>query len=216
VRPLARESTDGCRARRPPFPLAGVAVLACLLVSAPASAEPLSPAPPSTSGRAKIRPAPGHLFAVCPVDRPHHFIDDFGDARYFGGYHSHTGIDIMAPGGTPVRAPFSGFARTTSNPAGGLGVYVEGRKGFVYNAHLSRRGKLGKVRAGAIVGYVGNSGNAQGSSPHNHFEWHPKGGPAVNPFDLLKAACATKPKPDTNESDRRSGRRLRYLRMRLA
>jgi murein DD-endopeptidase MepM/ murein hydrolase activator NlpD len=192
-------------------------VLACLLLAVPAGAfaEPLNPAAPRDEARrAPMKAAPGPLFAVCPVGRPHRFIDDFGDARYFGGYHRHTGIDIMAPHGTPIRAPFDGFARTTSNPAGGLGVYVEGRKGFVYNAHLSRLGKLGKVRAGTVVGYVGNSGNAQGSSPHNHFEWHPKGGPAVNPFGLLKTSCAAKTGPSDRE--RRLGRRLRFLRIRQA
>ena len=34
---------------------------------------------------AKARPKP--LFAFCPVDRPRHYVDDFGDARYFGGFH---------------------------------------------------------------------------------------------------------------------------------
>jgi murein DD-endopeptidase MepM/ murein hydrolase activator NlpD len=150
---------------------------------------------------------------VCPVDRPRRFTDSFGDARYFGGYHRHTGIDIMAPFGTPVRAPFSGFARTTSNPAGGLGVYVEGRKGFVYNAHLARLGKRGRVRTGTVVGYVGNSGNARGGSPHNHFEWHPKGGPAVNPYRLLVKACPPKPKRAPAVRRPRPGR-FHYLRTR--
>lgn len=192
-------------------------MFACLLlaVSTTASAEPLNPAGPrETAGRPAVKRARGPLLAVCPVDRPHRFTDNFGDARYFGGYHRHTGIDIMAPHGTPVRAPFDGFARTTSSAAGGLGVYVEGRKGFVYNAHLSRLGKQGRVRAGTVVGYVGNSGNARGSSPHNHFEWHPKGGAAVNPFRLLKVACAARPKP--KERDPRLGLRLRYLRTRQA
>ncbi len=151
---------------------------------------------------------------MCPVDRPRRFIEDFGDARYGGGFHRHDGIDIMAPNGTPIRAPFNGIARATSNSAGGLGVYVHGRRGFVYNAHLSRLGKRGRVAAGTVVGYVGSSGNASGGSPHDHFEWHPKGGPAVNPFGLLKAACSGKPEPAAARQQRRG--RLHYLRMRLS
>jgi murein DD-endopeptidase MepM/ murein hydrolase activator NlpD len=132
---------------------------------------------------------PGPLFEVCPVDRPRKYVDDFGDARYSGGYHRHEGIDIFAPYGTPIRAPFAGKAETSTNWAGGLQLYVHGGKGFVFVGHLSEVGKLAHVHAGDVIGYVGTSGNAQGGSPHAHFEWHPDGGPAVNPFRLLNQAC---------------------------
>jgi len=135
------------------------------------------------------------VFEVCPVNRPHRYIDDFGHARYGGGYHPHEGIDVFARAGTPIRAPFDGKATTSTSSAGGIQVYVYGKQGFVFNSHLSRVGKMGKVRAGAIVGFVGNSGNAYGGSPHDHFEWHPGDGPAVNPFRMLKAACRARP-PD--------------------
>ena len=95
----------------------------------------------------------------------------------------------MAPYGTPVRAPFPGVATTSSSYLGGLGVYVHGEKGFVFNAHLSRFGKLGRVKAGDIIGYVGNTGNARYTSPHNHFEWHPGGGSAVDPYGYLNEVC---------------------------
>jgi murein DD-endopeptidase MepM/ murein hydrolase activator NlpD len=134
-------------------------------------------------------PRPPGPLALCPVDRPRHYVDDFGDARYAGGYHRHEGIDIMAPFETPIRAPFDGRADSSTSWAGGLQVYVYGRAGFVFNAHLTRAGQMGKVEAGTIVGYVGNTGDAQGGSPHDHFEWHPKGGPAVDPFRLLNRVC---------------------------
>jgi murein DD-endopeptidase MepM/ murein hydrolase activator NlpD len=125
-------------------------------------------------------------FGVCPVDRPHHFIDDFGLAR---SGHRHQGIDIHAPSGTPIRAPFDGRAEDASNSVGGLAVNVAGADGFVYNAHLSRLGQLGRVHEGDIVGYVGASGNARGTTPHDHFEWHPNGGPAIDSFEFLMLVC---------------------------
>ena len=128
-------------------------------------------------------------FLVCPVDRPRHYIDDFGDARWVGGFHRHQGIDIMAPRGTPIRAPFDGRVESSDNWMGGIQLYVYGKKGFVFNGHLDRLGKTGKVHAGDIVGYVGNSGDARGGSTHDHFEWHPGGGPAVDSFALLNQAC---------------------------
>jgi peptidoglycan LD-endopeptidase LytH len=129
------------------------------------------------------------IFQVCPVDEPHAYSDDFGAPRYTGGYHPHQGNDIFAPYGTPIRAPFPGTAEDATNEIGGLAVKVFGDKGWVYNAHLSGFAALGPVEAGDIVGFVGNSGNALGTSPHDHFEWHPGGGDAVNPFPYLNAVC---------------------------
>lgn len=130
---------------------------------------------------------------VCPVGRPFHFIDDFGAIRTVGGFHRHEGIDIFAARGTPVRAPFGGVATDTTNWVGGLAVTVTGAAGFVYEAHLERIGRLGRVRAGDVVGYVGNSGDAAWGPTHDHFEWHPGAGPAVDPYELLKGACETRP-----------------------
>jgi murein DD-endopeptidase MepM/ murein hydrolase activator NlpD len=132
---------------------------------------------------------PKRTFVVCPVDRPHHYVDDFGAARWVGGFHRHQGIDIFAARGTPIRAPFDGRVETSANWMGGIQLYVYGKKGFVFNGHLDRVAKTGKVKAGDIVGTVGNSGDAQGGSTHDHFEWHPNGGPAVDSFRLLNQAC---------------------------
>jgi murein DD-endopeptidase MepM/ murein hydrolase activator NlpD len=129
------------------------------------------------------------VFLVCPVDPPRSYSDDFGVVRTSGGYHLHMGNDILAPLGTPVRAPFPGTAEVSSNGPGGLAVKVFGAEGFVYNAHLSAFGTLGSVEAGTVIGYVGNTGNAAGGSTHDHFEWHPGGGDAVDPYPYLNLVC---------------------------
>ncbi len=151
----------------------------------------------------------GGVFRVCPVDQPRAVYDGFGAPRYGGGYHPHAGVDIIAPSGTPIRAPFDGTARSSSNGLGGLTVYVYGAQGWVYNAHLSAYSERsnGPVRAGDVIGYVGQTGDT--STDHNHFEWHPYstptdwpaspygysvipssyGPPAVNPYPLLQQVC---------------------------
>ncbi|MFN2589764.1 MAG: M23 family metallopeptidase, partial [Actinomycetota bacterium] len=128
-------------------------------------------------------------FSVCPIRGRGYFADDFGAPRYAGGYHPHAGNDIFAPMGTPIVAPFDGVAVRSPNALGGLAVKVLGQFGYVYNAHLSGYGKTGPVKTDEIIGYVGNTGDALGGPPHNHFEWHPVGGPAVNPFPYLRDVC---------------------------
>lgn len=132
-------------------------------------------------------PSGGGPFQVCPVDPPRAYSDTFGAPR--SGGRTHQGTDIMAPYGTPIRATFSGTASNASNELGGIAVYVNGSGGFTYNAHMSSIGQLGSVQAGDIIGYVGTSGNANGTSPHNHFEWHPGNGGAVNPYYYLNQVC---------------------------
>jgi murein DD-endopeptidase MepM/ murein hydrolase activator NlpD len=127
---------------------------------------------------------------TCPVHGRGFFSNDFGAPRYAGGYHPHQGNDVFATQGTPIVSPFDGTAVTTPNLLGGLAVTVYGAAGYVYNAHLSAYGKLGPVRAGEVVGFVGNTGDAAGGPPHDHFEFHPNNGPAVNPYPYLVAACA--------------------------
>jgi murein DD-endopeptidase MepM/ murein hydrolase activator NlpD len=128
-------------------------------------------------------------FYICPVQGKGFFSDDFGAPRYAGGFHLHQGNDIFAPRGTPIVAPFDGTATVSSNSLGGLAVKVYGSHGYVYNAHLVQYGKLGAVKAGTVIGYVGNTGDALGGPWHDHFEWHPGNGPAIDPYPFLKAVC---------------------------
>jgi murein DD-endopeptidase MepM/ murein hydrolase activator NlpD len=134
----------------------------------------------------EIRP-----FSVCPLAGPHAIADDFGIMVHHppkqGGDHIHQGNDIYAAMGVPIVAPFDGEAVTASNHIGGLAVEVFGEFGYVYNAHLSAFGQLGSVQAGDVIGYVGATGNAGG--PHDHFEWHPENGRAVDPHEFLMMVC---------------------------
>jgi peptidoglycan LD-endopeptidase LytH len=130
----------------------------------------------------------GGPLLVCPVEPPYGYSSSFGAPR--PGGRTHQGNDIFAPMGNAIYAPFSGTAVDASNwPLGGYAVKVYGSQGYVYNAHLSAIGELGAVLVGDIIGYVGNTGNATGISPHDHFEWHPGNGPAVDPYPYLQAVC---------------------------
>ena len=99
----------------------------------------------------------------------------------------HHGNDISSPSGTPIVAPFDGTAVAGRSDLGGLSVNVYNDLGHVYNAHLASYGSLGSVKAGTVIGYVGTTGDA--TAPHDHFEWHPGDGPAVDPNEYLAAVC---------------------------
>ena len=157
--------------------------------------------------KAQLAPTSSNgVFKVCPVAQPRSFGDGFGAPRFSGGFHLHAGVDIAAPTGTPIFAPFDGVARSSYNGLGGDAVYVTGAAGFVYNAHLSAysANSNGSVQAGEVIGYVGTSGDAMGGIPHDHFEYHPNVIPsswpassygysviddAINPYPLLAEAC---------------------------
>jgi murein DD-endopeptidase MepM/ murein hydrolase activator NlpD len=129
------------------------------------------------------------VFKTCPVSGPNTVNNDFGVLVQMPGVpvHIHEGNDITANTGTPIVAPFDGTAVVSPNVLGGLAVKVYGSAGYVYNAHLESYGHLGTVRAGEVIGYVGSTGDASG--PHDHFEWHPGNGSAVDPNPLLSVVC---------------------------
>ena len=130
-------------------------------------------------------PNPNGALQVCPVAGPNSFVDSFGWPRVG---HTHQGIDLISPFGTPVVAAHPGSASFSSSSSGGLQAYVHGSGGYTFYAHLSSYGTSGSVGAGTVIGYVGSTGNA-GNTNHLHFEWHPGGGAAVNPYQALLAVC---------------------------
>ena len=129
------------------------------------------------------------ILQTCPVSGSVLISDDFGAivSKPDVPTHVHQGNDMTAPTGTPIVAPFAGIATAVPNGLGGLAVRVTGELGYVYNAHLSAYGRLGTVRRGTVIGYVGSTGDAGG--PHDHFEWHPGGGVAVDPHPYLLFSC---------------------------
>ncbi|HEX2266834.1 MAG TPA: M23 family metallopeptidase, partial [Actinomycetota bacterium] len=96
-------------------------------------------------------------FVICPVQAEGFFSNDFGAPRFTGGYHPHQGNDIFADLGSPIVAPFDGRAVVATNRIGGLAVKVFGEEGYVYNAHLIHIQRVGPVKAGTVIGHVGNT-----------------------------------------------------------
>ena len=126
-------------------------------------------------------------FPVAGVARYSH---DWWFPRFGPGWRLHMGTDIFAAMGTPVRAPSDGRVRLSNGGLGGIAVYVVEPNGtFWYLAHLAGIAEGisegTSVTVGQVVGFVGDSGNARGGSPHVHAEYHPRGGAAVDPKGIL-------------------------------
>ena len=175
-----------------------VGMLVSLALALAAGASAANPAPKKTG-------VPTLLF---PVAGAATYTDDFGEPR--GGL-KHEGNDLMAAKRTPAIAVENGKVKfwTTSANAGCM-LYLYGDSGTTYlYIHLNNdltlkndnRGKCvagtayakglkdgARVTAGQQVGYVGDSGDANGIASHLHFEVHPNGGSAVDPYPYLQAA----------------------------
>ena len=127
----------------------------------------------------------------CPVGGANGFIDSWGFPR--SGGRRHQGVDMFAEHGTPLLAVGDGVVRRVySNRLGGLSIdFVDGDGNRYYYAHLSAASATSgqRVRAGQVIGAVGQSGNARGTPPHLHWQFHPGGGAPVNPYPLARTLC---------------------------
>lgn len=124
---------------------------------------------------------------VCPVVGGSAWGDTWGAPR--SGGRRHQGVDMIAPVGTPLQAVVGGQMEHRVNTLGGLTLSIRGDNGHrYYYAHLvGYEGAPGRVEAGQVIGYVGDTGNAYGT-PHLHFEIRPNGGIPVNPTPSVSAA----------------------------
>ena len=184
-----------------------VLAAALLALAAPAQAQQmamLSAFPVLSAMRAPSRDATAELRArnlLIPVQGIHRsqLHDTFRDAR--SGGREHDAIDIHAPLGTPVLATTDGvIIKLHQGARGGNSLYQLDDDGHTryYYAHLSRyaegMGEGVRVHRGDVIGYVGDTGNAQPGDYHLHFSiaiLHDRArwwtGDNLNPFDILHA-----------------------------
>ncbi len=135
-------------------------------------------------------------------------IQSFFGAPRDGGRRVHHGVDIFAQRGTPVLAAVSGpVTRTGDTPRGGLHVWQRGDHGRrLYYAHLDdilvTSGDF--VKAGQIIGTVGNTGNARWTPPHLHFGVYQRFSGPTDPLPLLSGNTLRSPgaMPDELTSSR--------------
>ena len=129
---------------------------------------------------------------ICPQEEPMWFRNDWGNPR--SGGRTHKGTDIFGAKGRDLYAVTGGSLRTRTGGLGGTALWLYGNDGHAYYyAHLSGWAPGistgSRVSQGQIIGYVGNTGNAVGGAHHTHFEIHPNGGAAINPYWTLIQVC---------------------------
>jgi murein DD-endopeptidase MepM/ murein hydrolase activator NlpD len=129
---------------------------------------------------------------VFPMQGGCGFTDTWHDPR--SGGRLHEGVDIIGAKGLAIYATNDGVISrmSTGGALGGNAIYVKIPNGtYFYYAHLDSfaPGMAAgvPVKAGQIIGYNGSTGT---TTPHLHFEVHPFGGPAVNPYQFVKAVDA--------------------------
>ncbi|HEX9530976.1 MAG TPA: M23 family metallopeptidase [Acidimicrobiales bacterium] len=143
---------------------------------------------------------------VFPVLGPHKLDRNFGEPRNLGTpyFHLHQGDDVEAPQNAPLVAVVRGaIVNISSSALGGNGLWIQGSDGTkYYYAHLAGYAPdmtVGQiVEAGQLVGFVGSTGDATG--PHLHFEVHPNGGPAIDPWSLLDAIDVIQAETQTSDA----------------
>lgn len=139
-----------------------------------------------------------------PVDGPHSFINDFTQSR---GDHMHAATDILAEKMTPIVSVSDGVITflPIPEPSWGYAIYIKGDDGYSYhylhinndtpgtddgngglaNAYAPGIERGARVTRGQLIGWVGDSGNAEWIASHLHFEIEDAQGNRVNPYFSL-------------------------------
>ncbi len=130
---------------------------------------------------------PGYAF---PVAGKHNFTDTFGAPR--SDVPVHIGNDVFSAFGTPVVAVADGrLYRVGTRTISGNRLWLRDHAGNRYfYAHISDFAAAAyngaDVHAGEVIGFVGNTGDAEPTPPHLHFEVHMPDGQVVDPFPYLQ------------------------------
>ncbi len=148
----------------------------------------------ATALKLNIVSPPVVLLDVFPVQGLCAFVDTWHAPR--GSDRQHLGVDIIAPQGQLLYAAADGvIGKVTQDGPGKISgnalrlVKADGT--YFFYAHMKSfaagivEGSV--VKAGQVIGLVGMTGTG---SPHLHFEVHPGGGEAVNPYPVVKAVDA--------------------------
>ena len=141
------------------------------------------PASAPSSRARRCRPARGRAPSL---------LDDFGQPR--SGGRTHQGNDMLAPSGPPWSPRSRGRSQATSNSLGGLSAFVYGDRGdMTYYAHLYGYSGIASgshvSRRHPVSATSAPRATPPGGPPHLHFEYHPGGGGAVDPYPYLNAVC---------------------------
>jgi hypothetical protein len=183
-----------------------MAVAAPVLAAETVEAETLQPAADAQPDG--WNPDTGIYEMVFPIDDPHSYGDTWGACRD-GCSRSHEGTDIFAAKMTDVYAAAAGTVGWVNDTQGGdcCAMSLEHDDGWTtYYIHLNNDTPGTDdgqgwgfapgitsgvhVEAGQLIGYVGDSGNAESTSAHIHFELHQPDGTKINPYPHLRAAEA--------------------------
>jgi murein DD-endopeptidase MepM/ murein hydrolase activator NlpD len=168
---------------------------AVLIGSCAPAATQCAPAPtaPQATTTTVAAPSTSIRLAAKPVEAPCRYTDTWGAAR--SGGRVHLGTDIAADEGNEVYAVAAGtitkvYREGTDALAGNGILLTQADRTFWFYAHMHSLapgiGVGSTVRAGQLVGYVGQTGNA--GMPHLHLELHPQGGAAVNSYPVIQAS----------------------------
>ncbi|MCW2960046.1 MAG: Peptidase, partial [Thermoleophilia bacterium] len=174
-------------------PIPAPSGIARLQAGTPRPGEGILPRQPTVARATTAAPSTASLQNYTfPILGATNFSNDWGGPRASTGI-PHQGTDVFADEGTPIVAAADGVLdRVGWNSIGGYRFWLFDRYGnSFYHAHLSAYSPLAQdgaqVKAGDVIGFVGHTGDAQGTPPHLHFEIHPGNGGPTNPFPFLNA-----------------------------